>query len=251
MFMGASAALIHAQQGMPRRAAIVGGGGDRGRCTVEVVVDGVAEIDFRGDDALLRDLGGAPPHWERFECTSPIPPNAGDFRFAAIKGRGRQRLLSPPGGGGPAVVRIEDPQGGAGNYVFELSWFRGGPPPGPPMVAAPRPGGDWYHERDEWARGDDWRNRLFERVRLDIDQIQRVTWPSGGDQYRLERTKEQLNHLQANMNGGRWDPRELDEVIRSLDRVVDDNRMSPRDREVLRDDLRRLREFRDRGDRRR
>ena len=50
-------AAVAGAQTFPRRAAIVGGGSpDRGQCTVEVVVDGAAEVEIRGDTAVLRNL---------------------------------------------------------------------------------------------------------------------------------------------------------------------------------------------------
>jgi hypothetical protein len=87
---------------------------------------------------------------------------------------------------------------------------------------------------------------LFERVRDDLEHVQSVTFPVGADQYRLVRTKQELNELQGQMASGRWDRRQLDDVIGALARVIDDNRLSGRDRDILRDDLNRLRELRDR-----
>jgi hypothetical protein len=37
----------------------------------------------------------------------------------------------------------------------------------------------------------------------------------------------------------------LDDVVRALKTVLNDNRLSPRDRDVLNDDLRRLQDFRE------
>jgi len=111
------------QQGLQRRATIVGGGGsDYGKCTIEVWVDGAAQVEVVGDTATLRDLNGQTPQWRRFECTSPLPTNAANFRFAGVDGRGSQNLVRDPRNGGSAVVQIEDPQGGAEGYTFDLFW---------------------------------------------------------------------------------------------------------------------------------
>lgn len=130
----AIAALPAGAQGIQRRAAITGGQpGGQGKCTVEVWVDGTAEVEIRGDSALLRTLGGQPAQWRRFECTSPMPPQPAGFRFAGVDGRGRQQLIADPGRGGPAVIRIEDQQGGAEGYTFDIFWggfAQNGPPPG-------------------------------------------------------------------------------------------------------------------------
>lgn len=108
-----------------QRANITGGDPDRGRCFMEVVVDGAVEIQIRGDDAAINNLNGRPPEIRRFECTRPLPPEAADFRFRGIDGRGRQTLVRDPREGGGAVIRIEDPQGGSDRYAFEITW-RGG-----------------------------------------------------------------------------------------------------------------------------
>lgn len=68
---------------------------------------------------------------------------------------------------------------------------------------------------------------------------------TGGDQYRIARAKEELNELQNKMLAGQYDQPELDEVIATLQRVVADNRLTPRDREILTDDLNRMREYRE------
>ena len=107
-----------------------GGGPDRGQCTIEVVVDGAAEVEIRGDTATLRDLSGQAPQWRRFECSGPLPSNPANFTFRGINGRGKQDLVRDPRNGGVAVVRIEDSEGGAGGYTFNLTWNAGGGYPG-------------------------------------------------------------------------------------------------------------------------
>ena len=109
-----------------RRASMVGGGSpNAGKCTVEVVVDGAAEISIQGDRATLRNLNGRAPQWRRFDCTSPMPANAANIRFQGVDGRGRQELVRNPVNGGPAVIRIEDPDGGAEGYTFDITWNGG------------------------------------------------------------------------------------------------------------------------------
>ena len=129
----ALAATMSAQNGQyQRRAAISGGGSpDRGKCTIEVIVDGAAEIEVRGDSATLRDISGQPPQWRRFECTGAMPANPSNFAFQGVDGRGRQDMIRDPRNGGSDVVRIEDYEGGPGTYKFDLNWrsgngYRGG-----------------------------------------------------------------------------------------------------------------------------
>ncbi len=105
-----------------RRAEIRGGGGDTGKCTIEVEVDGVAEVAINGDMGRLRTLSGNPASWRRFQCTSIMPGNPSDFRFKGIDGRGRQELINDPRGRGGALIRIDDPKGGSNGYTFDIEW---------------------------------------------------------------------------------------------------------------------------------
>jgi hypothetical protein len=106
-----------------RQADIRGEGGDRGKCTIEVEVDGSAEVSFYGDTGQLRTFSGQPAHWRRLECTDGLPRNPWEFRFRGIDGRGHVELIRDPRNNrGVAVVRIEDFQGGREGYTFELEW---------------------------------------------------------------------------------------------------------------------------------
>jgi hypothetical protein len=266
---------IMSGQSYERRAMIRGGNPDRGKCTIEVVVDGAADVEVRGDSAVLRNLSGQPPQWRRFECTGPLPANPANFRFSGVDGRGRQTLVRDPRNGGVAVVRIEDKDNGSEGYTFDLTWSAGY---GGGQAVPPYPGGqpvpdrrddrnpgyrddrdqgdrgdrdrayrddDAYHrDRDDRFRGNDWRQRFFERIREDLDHVQSKAFPFGADQYRLTRTRQELDELQGKLAAGRYDQRELDEVIGALGQVVRDNRLSRGDRDVLNDDLNRLRDFR-------
>lgn len=123
MFAAMSAPLC--AQGFQRRATLTGASGDRGKCTIEVVVDGAADVEIRGDSATLRNINGNPPQWRRFECSGVLPRNPVDFRFAGVDGRGRQTLIRDPRQGGAAVVRIEDSDGGSEGYTFDIFWGGG------------------------------------------------------------------------------------------------------------------------------
>ena len=105
---------------------------------------------------------------------------------------------------------------------------------------------DSYHsDRDSRFRDDHWRGRVFDRVREDVEHVRATTWPQGGDDYRLDRTMQELNELQSKLANRVYDERELDDVITALGRVASYNRMSLRDRDIINDDLARLREYRE------
>ncbi len=115
--------FAHAQSNQRRQATIRGGGSsDTGKCTIEVVVDGAAEVSIQGAYATLRTRSGQTAQWRRFECTSAMPSYPANFRFAGVDGRGRQSLIRDPQNGGVTVVQIEDPDNGSEGYTFDLTW---------------------------------------------------------------------------------------------------------------------------------
>jgi hypothetical protein len=112
----------------------------------------------------------------------------------------------------------------------------------------PRDDDSYHRDRDDYYRGDQWRARMFDRIRDDLNHVQTTWFSGGGDQYRLDRAKQELNELQTSMGEHRYNERALDDVVAAMQRVVSDNRLSERDRSVLNDDLARLRQFRERHD---
>jgi hypothetical protein len=112
----------------------------------------------------------------------------------------------------------------------------------------PRDDDSYHRDRDDYFRGDQWRARMFDRVRDDLNHVQTTWFTGGGDQYRLDRAKQELNELQTAMAEHRFNERALDDVVNAMQRVVSDNRLSDRDRSILNDDLARLRQFRERHD---
>ncbi len=103
----------------------------------------------------------------------------------------------------------------------------------------------WYRARDTFYQQQHWKAHMFQRVREDLDRVQADTFPGGGDEYRIARTKEELGELQGKLATNRYDQPELDDVIAGMQRVIDSNKLRPRDRDVLNDDLARLREYRE------
>jgi hypothetical protein len=109
---------------------------------------------------------------------------------------------------------------------------------------------DWYHDREERFRGEAWRARVFVHVRTDLEHI----WSAGNaadrEHARLDKTKEELTKMQADLDQGRWDNGILNDVIDSIRKSSDDDRLAQRDRAVLADDVARLKEFQDQHNRR-
>ena len=100
-----------------------------------------------------------------------------------------------------------------------------------------------YHQVN---RGEEWwKGRLFQRVREDLDHVLAVTPAFSTDEYRLVQVKRELNELQTKWMEKRYDQPELDDVVSALERVLSDNRLVNSDREMLKDDLNRLGQFRE------
>lgn len=105
---------------------------------------------------------------------------------------------------------------------------------------------DRYHQgdRDEGF----WRGRLFDRVRADLDHIQSNTPVFSGDEYRLVRVKQELGELQRKYDDHGYDSEKMEDVVNAMQRVVNDNHLGGRERDMLSDDLNRLRAFQDHHD---
>jgi len=177
---------------------MVGGGNtDRGKCTIEVVVDGVAEVEVRGDQGTIRNISGRPAEWRRFECNAPLPRNPAGFRFAGVDGRGRQDLIRDPRDGGVAVVRIEDSKGGAEGYTFDLFWGGGdnrGPGPG---AGGFNPGPPPPLDRDRPSR----RFTTEQAVNVCQDAVRRQ---AGGDRFRDRRVEFVSTRIDDNPGRNDW-----------------------------------------------
>jgi hypothetical protein len=134
-------------QGNNITANITGGGGS-GKCTFEVRVDGVADVQIRGNQGYLQTKQGMRSQWVRLKCNQPLPRNPGNFRFSGVDGRGKQYLLRDPNqNNGVAVIRIEDPRNGMEGYTGDITWNGGG------NWNSGNNGGWW---QDDWNGGGGW-----------------------------------------------------------------------------------------------
>jgi hypothetical protein len=101
---------------------------------------------------------------------------------------------------------------------------------------------DWYQQREERYSGEEWRLHLFADVRTDLEHV----W--GGlakdkERARLQRTEDELTKMQADLDETRWDNGLLNDVIDSIGKSANDDRLKMRDRAVLADDVQRLKDF--------
>ena len=102
---------------------------------------------------------------------------------------------------------------------------------------------DWYHDRDARYQGEQWRPQVFAHVHTDLDHIWSAQNASEKENARLQRTRDELTRMQGDLDQGRFDNGLLNDVIDSLKKSSNDQRLSPQDRGVLSDDLARLHDY--------
>ena len=98
---------------------------------------------------------------------------------------------------------------------------------------------DWYHDREARYQGE----QVFSQVRTDLDHVWSARGASEKENARLDRTKEELTKMQGDLDQGRFDNGILNDVIDSIRKSANDERLAPRDRAVLSDDLARLHDY--------
>jgi len=101
---------------------------------------------------------------------------------------------------------------------------------------------DWRHEREEFFRGN-WHAHIFMHVRSDLDHIYSARDAADRERRRLDSTREELAGLQAKLDHGVWDNGTVNDVIDSLRKSADDQRLAPQDRQILADDAAKIHDF--------
>ena len=96
-----------------------------------------------------------------------------------------------------------------------------------------------YYGRDSYNRNP---GEVFGRVRVDLERAEANSGWNGGDRRRFDKVREELSEFQRSGN-----PHELNDAISALQKVVNDNRLAYRDRDILARDLYELRDFRARN----
>src|SRR5258708_3424755 len=103
-------------------------GGRADRITWSGRVDEEVIVSCRGSHCASETVSGAPVMHERVKIPHPLPDRDVKGTLENVDGRGEVRLIEQPAesNGYTARVRIRDPQGGAGDYSFALTWARPG-----------------------------------------------------------------------------------------------------------------------------
>lgn len=102
---------------------------------------------------------------------------------------------------------------------------------------------DWYHDREARYQGEQWKPQLFNEVRTDLDHVWSARGASEKENARLDKTKGELAVLQSKLDHNQIDNGKLNDVIDSIRKSSNDERLSPQDRSVLADDVYRLKEY--------
>lgn len=107
-------------------------------------VDGVDEIQIRGDSIRIKHLENQPIQNQDYRFSEPLPRRDVHLKLRKISGRGHVRLVEEPSSWNDytATVRIDDGrQGGSDRYEFELEWRSDN-------------WDDW--ESNSWDHSDEW-----------------------------------------------------------------------------------------------
>lgn len=83
-------------------------------------------------------------------------------------------------------------------------------------------------------------NRVFDRARSDLDRASDLSLPFTADRNRVVTARAEITECQRILASGDYDRRQFDDAISAVQRVADMNRLSDRNRDFLRDDVRDL-----------
>lgn len=101
---------------------------------------------------------------------------------------------------------------------------------------------DRYWDQERMRR--EYRNAFYDRLQQDLSRAERRGYLRGDEFRRFDVAHREVGEFQAKWDRGIFDAREMDRAIGSVQRVVDIPSLRPEDRDFLREDLRRMRDFR-------
>src|SRR5260370_24363292 len=88
------------------------------------------------------------------------------------------------------------------------------------------------------------RNQFLNRLEADLDRVASAAVPFTGDSFRITRARDRVNALRREADSGYLDRRDIDMAIGAIQMVLNRNHvMSETDREMLANDVSRMREF--------
>ena len=99
-----------------------------------------------------------------------------------------------------------------------------------------------YHQI-QYQREATSHDRLFDQMRDDLALASTTATPFSGDRDRVAIARDQLNQLQHAVDTGEYDGLTFSQTISAMQRVVDLNRMTDRNRDYLVNDIGQLRDL--------
>jgi hypothetical protein len=99
-----------------------------------------------------------------------------------------------------------------------------------------------YWDRDRMMR--EYRTAFYDRLQGDLARAESARYLRGDDFRKFDRAHHEVGEFEAKWSRGIFDPRDMDAAIGSVQRVVEIPVLRREDREALRFDVGRMREFR-------
>src|ERR1700722_2243714 len=105
------------------------------------------------------------------------------------------------------------------------------------------PRSEGSYQRDPYERQMVSQDRMFDQIRGDLDLASTTALPFSGDKDRVSIARDQLSECQRAVNSGNYDRLTFRQVISSIQRVVDLNRVTDQNRSYLVNDMNQLRDL--------
>jgi hypothetical protein len=102
------------------------------------------------------------------------------------------------------------------------------------------------NERGGWERGGGQvrGNEPVRRALFDLDRLRSIRYADGHERKHIDNARRDLLRFEESWSRGKFDRDRLDGAIGNLDHLANSGQVHPREREVLYQDVRALREFR-------
>ncbi len=106
---------------------------------------------------------------------------------------------------------------------------------------AQQTGPEYSYHQNQYQREATSHDRLFDQMRDDLSLASTTATPFSGDRDRVAIARDQLDQLQHVVDTGEYDGLTFSQTISAMQRVVDLNRMTDRNRDYLVNDIGQLR----------
>jgi hypothetical protein len=99
---------------------------------------------------------------------------------------------------------------------------------------------DPFYSQDQYQNT----HSMFDKIQADLNRAATNAYPNYlGDRARFDIARTALNRLEQNWDHAQYDSRQMENTVSALRMVLNDNRLTVHDRDVLRTDISRLGDF--------